>query len=82
VTHLGEISATVAIVDGRVAMSDDVETTLRFETPDLTPLSAGEPHATLRIADDGVRAEIELDANALDALADAVHHAQDANDGQ
>lgn len=68
--------ATVGIVDGRVSMSAQVETALRVETPDRTPLSTPEPHLTLRVAGDDVRAVIDLDGEGLDALADAIHHAQ------
>ncbi|MDQ2072828.1 hypothetical protein RBH20_09805 [Haloarcula sp. H-GB4] len=75
-TQLNHVDATVAIVDGRVAMNAEVETPLRLETPDRQPLSNIEPHATLRLADDGVRVEITLDAEALDALADGLYQVQ------
>jgi len=75
-TRLNDVDATVAIVDGRVAMNADVETPLRLETPDRRPLSSIEPHATLRVAADDVRVEIELDAKTLDKLTDALCEAQ------
>jgi hypothetical protein len=75
-TRLNSVDATVAIVDGRVAMNADVETDLRLETPDRRPLSTVETHATLRLTDDDVRIEVDLDGEALDALADALYRAQ------
>jgi len=66
------VDATVGIVDGRVAMSADVTSTLVVQTPDETPLSSREPHATLAVADDDVRATIELDADTLAELAAVV----------
>jgi len=75
-TRLNDVDATVGIADGRVAMSADLETPLRLETPDQRPLSSAETHATLRLVGDDVRVRIELDGEALDALADALYHAQ------
>ncbi|MDS0220874.1 hypothetical protein NDI54_05835 [Haloarcula sp. S1AR25-5A] len=72
-TRLNDVDATVGIADGRVAMNADIETPLRLETPDRRPLSSAEPHATLRLAGDDVRVAVELDGEALDALADALH---------
>lgn len=77
-TALGDVEATVGIVDGRVAMSADVETGLYFETPDATPLSKSEPHATLRVAGEDVRAEIDVDVGVLNALASEASHAANA----
>jgi len=77
-----DADVTVGIVDGRVSMSAQVDTELRVQTPDHTPLSTHEPHLTLRVADEDVRAVVDLDGEGLDALADAIHHAQaDARDG-
>jgi hypothetical protein len=78
-TALGDVEATVGLVDGRVAMSADVETGLYFETPDATPLTETEPHATLRVAGEDVRVAIDLDARILNALASEASHA--ANGG-
>lgn len=76
---LATTDATLALVDGRVAMSADVEGDLYLDTPEHTPLSGGETRATLRVAGEDARAEVELDAEALDALADAVYHAQEGD---
>lgn len=71
--HVEDVDATVAIVDGRVAMNARASSsTLRVQAPDRRPLSEGESHATLRLADDDVRVAIDLDGRGLDALADAV----------
>jgi hypothetical protein len=75
-THLDDVDATVAIVDGRVSMTADVEGELRLETPDQLPLTKTERHAILSVFEDDVRLSIDLDAEALDALADAIYHAQ------
>jgi hypothetical protein len=75
-TRLDDVDATVAIVDGRVAMNAEVEGELRLETPDQLPLTKAERHASLSVFEDDVRLSIDLDAEALDALADAIYHAQ------
>lgn len=75
-----DATAEVAIVDGRVAMSADGDVDLYLNTPDHKPLSKTETHATLRVVGDDYRAEVELDAEAVDALADAVYHAQGGDD--
>lgn len=74
-----DVDVTLGIVEGRVAMSADVEADLRVHTPDQQPLSTIEPHATLRVADGDVRVAIELDGEALDGLADALYHAQEGD---
>lgn len=80
--QLTDVDASVGIVDDRVAMSADIETSLYLDTPDPQPLSAGETHATLTVGGDGVRVAIDLDAAALDALADAIHHAREPETGE
>jgi hypothetical protein len=70
------VDATAKIEDGRVSMTAAVTDALRVETPEHTPLSAREPHLTLRVVDDGVRVTLDLDGEDLDALADAVYQAQ------
>lgn len=69
--------ATLAIVDGRMAMTADGDVGVYVKVPDPTPLSQKERHATLKIAGDDYRAKVELDAEGLDALADALYHAQE-----
>lgn len=63
-----EIDATVAIVDGRVAMSADGDATLYVEGRDRPPLSSSETHLTLRVEGDDYRAELDLDGDQLDGL--------------
>jgi hypothetical protein len=77
---LDDVDASVGLVDGRVAMSADVEGTLRIQTPEHTPLSTSEPHLTLRVATDDVRVEITLDGADLDGLADAIYQAREGSD--
>jgi len=74
--QLNEVNASVEIADGRVSMSGEIDTDLYLDTPEVAPLSENERHATLRVADDDVAVEIELDAEAFDALADAIYHEQ------
>lgn len=62
--------ATLAIVDGRVSMSADGDVDLYVETPDHKPLAKCERHATIRVVGDDFRAEIELDAEETDLVAD------------
>lgn len=71
------VPTTAEIVDGRVAVSADVDASLYLDSPEHRPLTKGERHATLRLAGDGVQVAVELDAEALDALADAIFHAQE-----
>lgn len=68
--------ATVGIVDGRVSMSAESDVEIYLETPDGQPLSRAERHATLRVVGDDSRVEVELDADALDALAEELTAAQ------
>jgi len=81
-TQLGTVDAVVGVTDGRVNISADVEAALYIETPDNQPLTAAESHATVRLTGDGVNATVQLDAEALDALGDAVSHAQGGGEGQ
>jgi hypothetical protein len=74
--EVGDPDTTLSIVDGRVAMSADGDATLRLSWPDHTPLSGAETHATLKLSGEDFRAEVELTAEELDALGDAVSHAR------
>jgi len=78
-TEIGEVATTVGIVDGRVAMSADGDAHLYVDEPDHRPLSRREPHATLRVEGEDYRAELTLDAAALDAVMDALQHAREAD---
>jgi len=78
--RVDKADVTVGIVDGRVSMSAQVDADLAVETPDHTPLSAAEPHLTLRVADSDVRVVIDLNGPALDALADVVQAAADGGE--
>jgi len=71
---------TTGIVDDRVAMSADLDDfEVRVLVPEPDPLSATETHLALAVKGDGVRASIELDAEGVDALADAIHHSRDGD---
>jgi len=72
-----DIDATVGIVDGRVAMSAQVTTDVRVGAPEHTPLSAHEPHLTLRVAADDVRVVLDFDGDGLGELADALAGVQE-----
>ena len=78
--EIGDLDTTLSIVDGRVAMSADGDATVRLSHPEHTPLSGAETHATLKVSGEDFRAEVELNAEELDALGDAVHHAQRRDD--
>jgi len=78
-TTLEDVRTEVGIVDDRVAMSADVDADLSVKLPEATPLSEIEPHAKLLLSGDDVRVSIELDGKALDALADAIYHAQEGD---
>lgn len=75
-----DATATVGIVDDRMAVTADGDVSLYLETPDHQPLSAVETHATLRVVGDDYRAAVELDADALDALTTALTNAQGDTD--
>jgi hypothetical protein len=79
---LEDVAATVAIVDGRIAMSADGDADLQVDAVDYTPLSAAETHATLRVVGEDYRASIELDADDLAALQDALTEADVATQGE
>ena len=74
-----DVDTAAAIVDGRVAMTADGDADLLVETPDRQPLSAIETHATLRVSGDDYRAEIDLDADDLEWLVDALQQAQEGD---
>jgi len=74
-----DATATVGIVDDRVAMSADGDVSVILESPDTQPLSEGETHATLRVVGDDYRASVELDTDALAALTDALADAQEGD---
>jgi len=77
---IGEVDTSVGIVDDRVAISAGGDATLAFGTPDVTPLSRAQVAATIRVAGEGYRTEIELDADALDALEIALREARKRED--
>lgn len=74
-----DATATVGIVDDRVAMSADGDVSVILESPDNQPLSRAETHATLRVVGDDYRASVELDGDALDALTDALADVQEGD---
>jgi methyl coenzyme M reductase subunit D len=76
------VDATARVADGRVAMVAQVTDTLYVETPGRRPLSVHESHCTLRVEADDVRVTIDLDGEGLDALVDALYHAQGGDDSE
>ena len=74
------VPVSIEQTDGRVSMSLSGTLGLHVETPRNQPLSKIETHATIVVAgptpDADNRVEIELDAEALDHLADELHDAQ------
>jgi len=74
-----DATATVGIVDDRVGMSADSDASVILESPDTQPLSEAETHATLQVVGDDYRASVELDADALDALTDALADVQEGD---
>lgn len=71
-SQLDEVDATVEVADGRITMSADVEADLYFKFYDYQPLSREQPYASLKLAGDDVDVSIQLDGDALDALAQTV----------
>jgi hypothetical protein len=76
VTRIEDVGASASITDGRVSMSVEDGADLYLKTRDREPLSVRECHATLEIVGDGFAASVALDGEDLDALADALYHAQ------
>lgn len=70
--QITEATADVGILDGRMGMHADGDVTLYLETPSTPPLSKSETHATLHVEGDDYNAHVELDADALEALTDAL----------
>jgi len=71
------VDVDAEIVDGKLTIEDSAETGLHVETPEPAPLSTGEPHLTLFAADDSLRVSVTLNAEGLDALADAIYHTRE-----
>jgi len=75
-THDGRGKAS--ITDGRVSMTvDDRDAGIYFNTVENTPLSSTVKLAEIKISGVDWEARIDLDGEELDALADAIHHAQE-----
>jgi len=72
-----DATATVSIVDGRVAMSADGDVTLTLDTPRAPPLSADERYATLGINGDDYRANVDLSLGAVTELFTALKNVND-----
>jgi len=66
------VDVTAKLTEGRVTMCAQVCEELSLKVPEQQPLSAREPHLTLRAAGDGVDVVVDLDGDALDALAETV----------
>lgn len=79
-SKLADGRGLASITDGRVTMDAGGETSLYLDVEDTTPLSKGERHATLKLTGRDWMTEFELDGAALDALADAVYHAQEVHE--
>lgn len=74
--EIDDVDATAKVTDGRVSMCAQISSELLVQAPDTMPLSANEPHLTLRVADDDVCVTVDLDGEALDELGDAIHTVQ------
>jgi len=61
-------------------VADQVTADLCVKTPEHTPLSEHEPHATLQATEDGVTVTIDLDGPGLQQLAAAVQAAEGGDD--
>jgi len=71
-----DAEAQLSIGDGRLFVSADIDARVYLKWPANQPLSASEPHAEISVHGEESGASIELDAEQLDALADAIHHAR------
>jgi hypothetical protein len=76
-TRITDADGSARIDDGKLTIIDDGDAAVFLETPDQQPLGAGQLHATVRIAGEDFQAVADLDADGLDALADAVTTARD-----
>lgn len=79
-TDIAEVDTTVAIVDGRVAMSADGKAEMYVDIPEHKPLSETGTHATLRFVGDDYRAHVELDGTDLDTIVETLTSAKETND--
>lgn len=79
---VSNVAADVIIVDGAITMEADGGATIYIDAPEHTPLSASEEYARLRVVGDvaDFKTVLSLDAEQLDALADAIYHAQQAHE--
>lgn len=83
VATIQALTGAVEIADGRVTMSDrSPDARLSVRAPRHDPLSEHEPALELVIGGEGMQATVELSPAGLDALADAVYHLQEGDDGE
>jgi hypothetical protein len=73
---LEAVDATVEVQQGTLGIERTGEADAYVDFPENKPLSTKETHVKLRVVGDFVRAEVELDAEMLDRLADALYHIQ------
>ena len=78
--QIPDVDLVMEMVDGKLSMNVHTNATLRVKEPEHTPLSKVEPHLGLYVVTGETTVRLELDAVALDALADAIHHAQEGTD--
>lgn len=72
----GTVHVTAEASDALELSLVDRDATVSVTHPDRRPLSMGEEHARLSITTDDAKVELELDGEALDAIADGIHHTQ------
>jgi len=66
---LADVPARVSVADDRLTVAADVGATCRVSTPRHRPLGGTETHATVTVAGDGARVELELDGVGLQTFA-------------
>ncbi|GAB7010442.1 hypothetical protein [Halorubrum trueperi] len=74
------VRADAEIVDGRTTMAASGDASLYVAAPEQRPLGSGETHLQLKVAGDGTETVVELDADALQQLVDAIEEARESHE--
>ncbi|MFB6237560.1 MAG: hypothetical protein ABEH81_04230 [Halopenitus sp.] len=70
------VDTDTEIVDGRITVSATGESSLYVSAPEQRPLGSDETHLRLKVAGNGTETVVELDADALDELSNAITEAR------
>jgi len=64
-----DVRVSIEQTDGKITIADKGTMACRVIHPRVQPLSRADRHATLKLSGEGCKAEVQLDADAAEALA-------------